>query len=109
MNDVDRAKAVVDLDETGAGGLRSPLPSGTPSMLVVFGTGPDALTSGKAVGAQVHRVGGGDLCPGDVGIAVEIEFRDQSAGLALAALRPSFTLWYGRTVGRGHLTDGKAG
>jgi hypothetical protein len=57
----------------------------------------------------VHRVGGGDLCPGEAGIAVEIEFRDRAAGLALAVRHPAFTLRSGGTVGRGRLVDDTAG
>ena len=96
--------ALVEMDDTAHGGMKHPLPSGTPSLLVIFGDDPDPRTSRMVIGARIYVHGGAGLRPGDTNVPVELEFiADPDAGRALAVAHATFTLWGGRTVGRGRV------
>jgi hypothetical protein len=95
-------EARVGLLAAESGGLRSPLPTGTRSLLLVF---PSLEYSGGEVkiGAVIDVIDGSALVPGTDGVAVTIRFwADQAAVWATPGA--AFTLWYGRVVGKGVVT-----
>jgi hypothetical protein len=87
-----------------SGGLGSPMPTGTRSLLVAFAP----LVGGEGgedvkVGAVIDVIGGPALVPGVAELPVIIRFWADEAGV-YATPGASFMLWYGRAVGAGVVT-----
>lgn len=84
------------------GGLGSPVPSGSRSLLLAF---PAAEPGGEEVkvGAVIDVIGGSALVPGAAGVPVVIRFWADEAAVH-ATPGAAFTLWYGRAVGSGVVT-----
>jgi hypothetical protein len=95
-------EARVGLLPAESGGLHSPMPTGTRSLLLVFPSLEDP--GGKVrIGAVIDVVGGPALVPGADGVLVVIRFWADEAAV-YATPGASFTLWYGREVGKGVVT-----
>lgn len=95
-------EARVGLLPAASGGLISPLPSGTRSLVLVL---PSSAQPGGEVrvGAVIDVAGGAALVPGAAEAPVVIRFwADEAAVCAMPGV--SFTLWYGRAVGAGVVT-----
>lgn len=95
-------EARVALFPAERGGLGSPMPTGTRSLLLVFrsleGPGGEAKT-----GAVIDVVDRPALVPGADEVPVVIRFWADDA-VVYATPGTVFTLWYGRPVGRGVVT-----
>jgi hypothetical protein len=95
-------EARVALFPAEPGGLRSPMPTGTRSLLLVFRS-PEATGGEVKIGAVIDVVGRQTLVPGTDEVPVVIRFwADEAAVYATPGV--AFTLWYGRPVGRGVVT-----
>lgn len=95
-------EARVGLFPADAGGLHSPMPTGTRSLLLVF---PSLERPGAEVkmGAVIDVIDGPALVPGMDGVLVVIRFWADEAAVH-ATPGAAFTLWYGRPVGEGVVT-----
>ncbi len=95
-------EARVGLLAAESGGLHSPLPSGSRSLLLVF---PSLERQGEEVkiGALIDVIDGSALVPGTDGVPVIIRFWADEAAV-YATTGAAFTLWYGRAVGKGVVT-----
>ena len=95
-------EAQLELLPVASGGLHSPMPAGTRSLLLVF---PSLEHPGEEVkiGAVIDVVGGPALVPGTAGVPVTIRFWADEAAV-YATPGAAFTLWYGRVVGDGVVT-----
>ncbi len=95
-------EARVGLLPAEAGGLHSPMPTGTRSLLLAFAPlereGEDVM-----VGAVIDVIGGPVLVPGTAELPVIIRFWADEAAVC-ATPGAAFTLWYGRAVGTGVVT-----
>jgi hypothetical protein len=85
------------------GGLGSPMPTGSRSLLVVFAPLGGEGGEDVKVGAVIDVIGGPALVPGVAELPVLIRFWADEAGV-YATPGASFTLWYGRAVGTGVVT-----
>lgn len=95
-------EARVGLLATEAGGLNSPMPTGTRSLMLVF---PSLEDSGGEVkiGAVIETINGAALVPGADEVPVIIRFWADEAAV-YATPGTAFTLWYSRVVGKGVVT-----
>lgn len=95
-------EARVGLLPTESGGLRSPMPTGTRSLLLVF---PSLEDPGREfqIGAVIDVIDGPALVPGADEVPVIVRFWADEAAV-YATPGAVFTLWYGRPVGRGVVT-----
>jgi hypothetical protein len=95
-------EARVGLLAAEAGGLNSPMPTGTRSLMLVF---PSLERSGGEVeiGAVIETINGSALVPGADEVPVIIRFWADEAAV-YATPGTAFTLWYGRAVGTGVVT-----
>ena len=84
------------------GGLRSPMPTGSRSLLISFA--PDEPDGEDVkIGAVIDVADGLELVPGSAEVPVTLRFwADEAAVYATPGV--SFTLWYGRAVGTGVVT-----
>jgi hypothetical protein len=83
----------------GAGALQSAMPASTRSLMLVFPS-PEHAGEEVKVGAVVDTVDGSALMPGSAGVSATVRFWvDEAAIYAVPGV--SFTLWYGRPVGKG--------
>ena len=98
-----RARAYLSLLTGADGGLTSPLPAGTRSLLLRFPSGID-LSPEVSIGAVIVPMGGRALCPGDRDLDVELTFWADEAEVFVTA-GASFGLWYGRSVGDGMIRE----
>ncbi|NWL12158.1 hypothetical protein DM793_12785 [Paenarthrobacter nitroguajacolicus] len=91
-----RIVADLSLDPTAEGGLREPLPSGTPSLILEFHD-----QNGKTqLGARIETACGEPLRPGENVLAARAVFWADEARI-YATEGQQFDLWYGRHVGHG--------
>jgi hypothetical protein len=95
-------EARLGLLPTESGGLRSPMPTGTRSLLLAF-TSLEHQGKEVKVGAVIDVVGGQTLVPGAADVSVVIRFWADEAAV-YATPGASFTLWYDRLVGTGVVT-----
>jgi hypothetical protein len=85
------------------GGLRSPMPTGSRSLLLAFAS-PEPDAEDVRIGAVIDVIGGPALVPGSAEVPVIVRFwADEAEGYATPGV--SFTLWYGRAVGTGVVTQ----
>jgi hypothetical protein len=103
-------EARVGLLSAASGGLNSPLPSGTRSLMLVF---PSLEHPGGEVkiGAVIDVLEGAALVPGADEVPVVIRFWADEAAV-YATPGATFAIWYGRAVGEGvvmRLADEAAG
>jgi hypothetical protein len=85
-----------------SGGMSSPMPTGTRSLLLAFA--PVERGAGDVkIGAVIDVIGGLALVPGADEVPVVIRFWADEAAV-YATPGASFTLWYGRSVGTGVVT-----
>jgi hypothetical protein len=92
-------EARVSLMPAQSGGLQSPLPSGTRSLLLNF----SALGEREGtvqIGAIIDVVGGSALEPGTVDATVRVRFWAAEAAI-YATPGAVFELWHLRVIGRG--------
>jgi hypothetical protein len=101
FDDALAAYATVDLLPTASGGLGAAMPSGTRSLLVLFGDQP-APDGGLSVGAVIETIDGAALAPDANGLGVRLTFWTTEA-MTIAATHDRFVLWYGRVVGNGRI------
>lgn len=96
------AEALLELLPAESGGLRSALPAGTRSLMIVF---PSLEEPGAEVsyGAVIDTADGAALIPGTAQIPVTVRFWADDA-VIYAVPGAAFTLWYGRLVGTGAVT-----
>ena len=85
-----------------SGGLHSPMPTGTRSLLLAFRSLEDHGGEVK-VGAVIDVLDRPALVPGRDEVPVVIRFWADEAAV-YATPGAAFTLWYGRPVGRGVVT-----
>jgi hypothetical protein len=85
-----------------SGGLHSPMPTGTRSLLLAFAPLEPEGEDVK-VGAAIDVIGGPALLPGVAELPVIIRFWADEATV-YATPGASFTLWHGRAVGSGVVT-----
>lgn len=84
------------------GGLRSPVPTGSRSLLLAFASlQPDGEE--VKIGAVIDVIGRSTLVPGAVEVPVVIRFWADEAAV-YATPGAAFTLWYGHAVGTGVVT-----
>lgn len=96
-------EARVGLLPAEEGGLQSPMPTGTRSLLLVFPSLEDP--DGKVeIGAVIDVVSGPALVPGAYGVPVIVRFWADEAAV-YATPGAEFTLWYGRAIGQGVVTQ----
>jgi hypothetical protein len=95
-------EARVALFPAERGGLRSPMPTGTRSLLLVFRSLEDPGGDAK-IGAVIDVVDMPALVPGTDEVPVVIRFWADEAAV-YATPGAAFTLWYRRPVGRGVVT-----
>ena len=103
-------EARLELLPAGSGGLHSPLPSGTRSLLLAFAP-LEHLGEDVKIGAVIDVMGGPALVPGAGDIPVIISFWADEAAV-YATPGATFAIWYGRAVGEGvvmRLADEAAG
>jgi hypothetical protein len=98
-----RARACLSLLAAADGGLTSPLPPGTRSLLLRFLSGID-VSPVVTIGAVIAPVAARPLCPGDQALEVELTFWADEAEVFVIA-GASFELWYGRAVGDGKIRE----
>ncbi len=103
-------EARVGLLPAASGGLNSPLPSGTRSLMLVF---PSLEQPGgdMRIGAVIDVLDGAALVPGTDGVGVVVRFWADEAAV-YATPGATFAIWYGRPVGEGvvmRLADEAAG
>jgi hypothetical protein len=95
-------EARVGLLPAESGGLRSPMPTGTRSLLLVFPSLEHPAEEVK-IGAVIDVIDGPALVPGTDDVPVILRFwADEASVYATPGTR--FTLWYGRAVGEGVIT-----
>jgi hypothetical protein len=97
------AKARLQLLSAESGGLRSPMPTGTRSLLLAFASLEHEGEDVK-IGAVIDVVGSPALEPGTKELPVIMRFWAEEAAV-YATPGAAFTLWYGRTVGAGVVTQ----
>jgi hypothetical protein len=95
-------EARVGLFPAELGGLRSPVPTGTLSLLLVFPSLEHAAEEVQ-IGAVIDVIDGPALVPGRDEVPVVIRFWADEAAV-YATPGAAFTLWYGGTVGNGVVT-----
>ena len=95
-------EARVGLLPADSGGLHSPMPTGTRSLLLAFAP-LEVEGQDVKVGAVIDVIGGPALVPGVAELPVIIRFWADEAGV-YAMPGALFTLWYGRAVGTGVVT-----
>jgi hypothetical protein len=98
-----RAKASLSLLTGADGGLTSPLPTGTRSLLLRFPSGID-LSPEVVIGAVIVPMEGRSLRPGDQDLEAELVFWADEAEV-FVTVGASFELWYGRPVGNGLIRE----
>jgi hypothetical protein len=95
-------EAKVGLLASGSGGLNSPVPSGTRSLLLVFRS-LEQPGGEVRIGAVIDVVDGSALVPGAGEVPVVVRFWADEAAV-YATPGAAFTIWYGRPVGTGVVT-----
>lgn len=85
-----------------SGGLRTPMPTGTRSLLLAFRSLERPAEEVK-IGAVIDVIGGPALIPGADEVTAIIRFWGDEAAV-YATPGTAFTLWYGRVVGNGVVT-----
>jgi hypothetical protein len=95
-------EARVGLLPAESGGLHSPMPTGTRSLLLAFAS-PQPDAEEVKVGAVIDVIGEPALVPGAAEVPVIIRFWADEAAV-YATPGALFTLWYGRAVGTGVVT-----
>ena len=91
-----RILADLSLKPTTEGGLREPLPSGTPSLIFEF-----CVQNGKTqLGARIGTASGEPLRPGEEVIGAGVDFWADEARI-YATEGQQFELWYGKGIGHG--------
>jgi hypothetical protein len=91
--------ATIELHGTQYGGLQDIMPSGTRSPLVRF----DDSLGDETLGVVIEAVDDAALHPG-ISAHVRLSFWSDAAR-NYGAAGATFSLWYGREVGRGIITD----
>lgn len=99
MSSGRRVRALLDMFESGGGGLTSSLPSGTRSLLLMF-AGLEDPEQRMSVGAVITTSDGQAVQPGHSNVEVELQFWADEARV-YATPGVAFELWYGRRVGTG--------
>ena len=84
---------------TGAGGLRSPLPNGTRSLIIVFSSPEKPIQAGAAINVLEDD----ELTPGMEDFPVQMSFWAKESSV-FAQPGAKFDIWYGRIVGEGRIT-----
>jgi hypothetical protein len=95
-------EARVGLFPAESGGLRSPMPTGTRSLMLVFPSLEHPAEEVK-IGAVIDVIDRPALVPGTVEVPVIMRFWADEAAV-YATPGAAFTLWYGQTVGKGVVT-----
>jgi hypothetical protein len=91
-------EAVIDLLGPDEGGLREAVPSGTRSFLIRF----DDPTADETLGVFLEAPGEDHMLPGS-SVAVRLTFWSDTARI-YGSEGATFSVWYGRLVGRGRIT-----
>lgn len=91
--------ATVELLSSNAGGLKTPVPSGTRSLLISFRDSEEEET----FGAVIEALDGRDLTPGST-ILVRLAFWSDTARI-YGSRGATFGILYGREVGWGEIID----